>query len=112
VFKYTTIDIPIGVDVTFSNHPSGAPVVWLASGDVTIEGTVNLDGADGEPVAQSFSFAEPDPGGFAGGQAGGNCASLHPSGGFGPGGGNAVCSTSGSSGSYFYGNPSILPLIA
>ena len=39
VFNYTTIDIPEGVGVYFNNHPSGAPVVWLASGDVTIAGS-------------------------------------------------------------------------
>ncbi len=33
VFKYTTVDIPAGVVVGFTNHASGAPVVWLASGE-------------------------------------------------------------------------------
>ena len=28
VFKYTTIDIPVGVTVSFTNHPSGAPAIW------------------------------------------------------------------------------------
>ena len=47
VFKYTTIDIPLGVTVSFTNHPSGAPVIWLASGDVTIAGEVNVNGEEG-----------------------------------------------------------------
>ena len=38
VFKYTTINIPAGVTVTFKNHASRAPVFWLASGDVIVEG--------------------------------------------------------------------------
>jgi hypothetical protein len=46
VFHYTTITIPEGVTVTFRNHRSGAPVVWLAQGDVNIAGVVNLDGQD------------------------------------------------------------------
>ena len=40
VFKYASIDIPDGVTVTFTNHPSRAPVVWLVDGDVIISGTI------------------------------------------------------------------------
>ena len=29
IFNYTSIDVPSGVIVTFSNHPSGAPVMWF-----------------------------------------------------------------------------------
>jgi hypothetical protein len=65
VFNYTTIDIPAGVSVTFTNHQSGAPVVWLASGDVTIAGEIMLSGAIGTRTGSLYS--EPGPGGFAGG---------------------------------------------
>ena len=44
VFKYNTVSIPAGVTVTFKNHPSRAPVVWLVSGNVTIAGTVVTPG--------------------------------------------------------------------
>jgi hypothetical protein len=82
VFKYTTIDI--SVNVYFSNHPSGAPVVWLASGDVTIEGQVNLDGEYGRPYFDfDRPFAESGPGGFGGGQCSGTWDQA--SAGFGPG---------------------------
>src|SRR5262245_36874221 len=40
VFKYSSVDIPAGKTVSFKNHPSHAPVVWLVSGDVRIAGTV------------------------------------------------------------------------
>ena len=96
VFKYTTIDIPAGVTVTFKNHRSGAPVVWLASGSVTVEGTVNLDGEDGVRSSPAF-FAEPGPGGFAGGRG-------FPPGardaGFGPGGANIRECIRGKGGGY------------
>lgn len=87
VFRYSTIDIPPGVTVVFKNHPKNPPVVWLAEEDVTIDGTVNLDGKPGVAHnGSAFAYAEPGPGGFAGG--------LRPSGvgngsgGFGPGGGH------------------------
>lgn len=85
VFKYTTIDIPAGVTVTFANHPSGAPVIWLASGDVTIDGIVLLRGPDG---VDSFPlvFGDFAPGGFAGGRQG--ATFPLPTNGLGPGGGD------------------------
>ena len=44
VFKYSSVNISSGVTVTFKNHPSFAPVVWLVSGPVTISGNVYLNG--------------------------------------------------------------------
>ncbi|MCA8961180.1 MAG: hypothetical protein KDC38_11735, partial [Planctomycetes bacterium] len=44
VYKYDSVDIPSGTPpVTFLPHYSGAPVVWLVDGDVTIAGEVRLD---------------------------------------------------------------------
>jgi hypothetical protein len=106
VFKYASVNIPVGVTVTFKNHPSHAPVVWLVSGNVAISGTVNLDGKSGntDPILK-LAPTESGPGGFRGNAYG-------PSGrgpGFGPGGG----ASDAQSGSYSstYGNPQILPLI-
>src|SRR5262245_10648902 len=31
VFKYSSVRIPANVTVSFNNHPSKAPVVWLVS---------------------------------------------------------------------------------
>ncbi len=97
VFNYTSITIPNGVAVTFKNHPKGAPVVWLATGDVVIDGIVWLDGAPGVPEGAPLPrFSEPGPGGFAGGQYGFS-AQVRASGGFGPGGGeNGAIATHGS----------------
>lgn len=135
VFNYTTIDIPSGVYVTFSNHPSGAPVVWLASGDVTLAGAVDLSGVMGEPEAplqqENARVAAPSgPGGFLGGFGGVTPSTRFPSGGYGPGGPSVDPdgSGNGSGGSYrtvgyigqqstnvdqglTYGNIFLLPLI-
>lgn len=107
VFKYTTIDIPPKVIVTFKNHPSGAPVIWLASGDVNIDGQIKLDGSSAALFASPPSYAAPGPGGFTGGLR--FSGSTPPaSGGFGPGGGNQ---DSGGNYSSSYGNVNIVPLI-
>jgi len=110
VFKYTTISINPGVTVQFLNHPSGAPVVWLATGDVTIQGIVNLDGqAAFDSFNTPFAYSTPGPGGFAGGA--GRVLPLQASGGFGPGGGAVNLDGQYAAGSASYGNPNIVPLI-
>lgn len=112
VFKYTNVNIPSGVTVTFKNHPSHAPVVWLVSGNVTIAGYVVLDGKNATNTAV---FAEPGPGGFRG--AVGGTATSALSGSFGPGGayllygGGSYGTRIGSSSGITYGNPQIVPLI-
>lgn len=126
VFKYSSVNIPNGVTVKFQNHPSDAPVVWLVQGNVTVAGSVNLDGAN----ATASGFAENGPGGFRGGRGG--SATVLASPGFGPGGAvpfNSFAGLNGCGGSYatlgqvggygggggtpgpIYGNDSNLPLI-
>ena len=104
VFKYSSVNIPAGVSVTFKNHPTYAPVVWLVQGSATIAGTVNINGKAGLPLGPSSVFLpEPGPGGYRGGafRTGEFGAGLGPGGGY------------NSPGLYssLYGNPSILPLI-
>ncbi len=121
VFKYSGVVVQGGSTVTFKNHSGRAPVVWLVSGDVTINGTVSLDGQGYLPAPW---LAEPGPGGFRGGSA--NYApGAADAAGFGPGGGAIRVSdyaslffgaggSYGSVGSYgppAYGNPSLIPLI-
>jgi hypothetical protein len=81
VYKFESIDIPANVTVKFADHRSGAPVVWLGKLDVTIAGTINLDGQNytNGPIP---TFSKPGPGGFAGGHADFNGG---PSQGLGPG---------------------------
>src|SRR5262249_5821124 len=45
VFKYSSVFIASGATVTFSNHSTRAPVVWLVNGDVAINGALNLNGS-------------------------------------------------------------------
>ncbi len=121
IFNYTSVTIPSGVTVTFKNHPSGAPVIWLVSGSVTIAGTVSLDGEGNTGTAARAPI--PGPGGFRGGRA---FLSLESegAGGHGPGGGNydPTSNHHGVGGSYgtlggnvtvesTYGNEKIVPLI-
>ncbi len=112
VFKYSSVNVASGATVTFKNHDSRAPVVWLVSGNVTIAGTVSLDG-------QNFQtpplLSEPGPGGFRGAN-GDFSAGVGHGAGFGPGGGfqSARGGTYGTSPGLnppAYGNPSLIPLI-
>lgn len=99
VFKYSSVVIANGATLTFANHPTHAPVVWLVSGNVTNNGDLSLDG---QYFAANYSdTAEPGPGGFRGGTLGMS--------GFGPGGGSG--SGYYTSPPYTYGSPQIVPLI-
>ena len=115
VFKYSSVTVEAGATLTFTNHPSRAPVVLLVSGDVTIDGSVNLNGKN---WSSPPNLAEPGPGGFRGGTgcySYGACSSP----GFGVGGGNTASNVgyggsyggTGSGGPATYGNPSLIPLI-
>lgn len=115
VFKYTSVTIDSGATLSFLNHPKRAPVVWLVSGDVTIEGTLSLNG---QAYQASPANAEPGPGGFRGG-VGTYASGASAAAGLGPGGGGfqwnigyaGSYGSVGGSGSETYGNPSLVPLI-
>ena len=106
VFKYSSVNIPSDVTVTFSNHPSRAPVVWLVNGTVNVAGTVDISGRN-SGANNELNTSEPGPGGFRGGIFRFNPSFQGP--GFGPGGQNR----SELVGKYIsqYGNSQILPLI-
>jgi hypothetical protein len=85
VFNYTTINIPIGVTITYSRSSSNKPLTILASGDVVITGAMNLDGKPGNANG-SGGFG--GPGGLNGGAGGyGFDQSFSGVPGDGPGGG-------------------------
>ncbi len=105
VFKYSSINIPgvrdtnsnvVGVAITFRNHPSRAPVVWLVRGDVTIDGLLNLNGESKFRGPDALQPGEPGPGGFRGGVEGPQGLGA----GLGPGGGGEEAEYA-----KFYGNP-------
>ena len=118
VYHFTTINIPADVTVRLRADVLGsAPVHWLATGAVQIDGTLDVSGEPGHPAETSavFSPAVPGPGGFPGGIGARVGLACQP--GFGPGGG--FCSSQGNGGSYgtrassggtVYGNLFILPL--
>jgi hypothetical protein len=100
VLNYTTINIPSGVTVTFVRNAANTPVTMLATGDVTIAGTINVEGSKGSGAGTSTAAVNPGglggPGGFAGGQGGSRGLTQNAgSAGQGPGGGGA-----GESGTY------------
>ena len=110
IFKYSSVNIASGVTLSFKNHYANPPVVWLVESNVTISGTLNLNGSVGTEFSPNeISPSIPGPGGFPGGAwqfdvGGGD--------GFGPGGG-ASGGNANINGSYIgsYGNTQLLPLI-
>lgn len=89
ILNYTTVNIPAGKTMKFRSNSRNTPVILLAQGNVTINGTISIDAFD----------RIPGPGGFYGGQA------NFP--GFGPGGGQVV---SGHIGSWI-GPLSLVPIV-
>jgi hypothetical protein len=90
IFNYTTVTIPSGVTVRYTKNAANTPVTILATGDVTINGTINVNGTAGAQGSTATSVvrlgAPGGPGGFNGGNgpvAGGVAATN----GHGPGGG-------------------------
>ncbi len=95
IFNFTTVNIPSGVTVTFSKNATNTPVVILASGNVTISGSINLNGGASTPAGAAGNGNLADdgipgvggPGGFDGGRGGLAATSKRGGNGLGPGGG-------------------------
>ncbi|MET3930832.1 hypothetical protein ABIE51_002719 [Lysobacter sp. OAE881] len=100
ILNYTTINIPAGVTVKFKRNAANTPAYILASGDVTIAGTLDVRGTDGKATGTYGDGAQADdglpgeggPGGFSGGRGGRSDAQLRGTivrggAGLGPGGG-------------------------
>lgn len=112
IFKYASVTVPNGIQVTFKNHPSGAPVVWLVQNDVTLVGTGQIL-LNGQPENTNQLNSPGGPGGFSGGrgdQTGKTAGGLGPGGGA-RGAGGSYATLGGNASSGTYGNPGILPLI-
>ena len=96
VFNFTTINIPSGVTIRFSRNSRNTPVTILATGNVTISGTIDVSGSVGTLGLGGAG----GPGGFNGGAGGpGGVATPSSAGvsGDGPGGGagGPISSTAG-----------------
>ena len=89
VLNYTTVNVASGVTVTFTPNAANTPIRLLATGDVTIDGTINLNGGDGQDASSAIMLNPGGlggPGGFAGGNGGLRGGGIG-SAGKGPGGG-------------------------
>jgi len=124
-FHCTTITVASNATLKFTPNDLNTPVYLLATGNVTINGTIDVSGAQG---AVSLDGAG-GPGGFAGGNAA--YLGLQPSDGHGPGAGRAGTTeswgistnlagyasygTSGNNGDggngAIYGSPLLIPLV-
>src|SRR5207249_2164327 len=93
VLNFTTINIPSGVTVKFIPNVANTPVTLLASGNVTIAGTVDVSGGPGGGATVGTNLV-PNGGiggpGGASGASGSNALVISTGGaGLGPGGGPA-----------------------
>jgi hypothetical protein len=136
VFNYTTINIPVGVTITYTRSSTNKPLTILASGDVVIAGTINIDGKPGNNNGlgglggpggfnggsggygfdQSFSGVPGDgPSGGGGGIGGATVTGTNigdgGGGGYGLAGSNGGGGTNGGVGGSRFGAVTILPLI-
>ena len=97
VFNYTDINITAGATLRFAPNAANTPVTMLASGNVSVAGTIDVSGGWAVPTGAAGDGNIGDdglpgiggPGGFAGGEGGDVFATGNHSAGFGlgPGGG-------------------------
>lgn len=88
ILNYTTVNIPTGVTVTFKKNASNTPVYILATGDVSISGTINLNGYSGSSIYPGKGGNSGFEGGLGGNPIDGSNPALPGGKGHGPGGGN------------------------
>jgi hypothetical protein len=119
VWNFTTINLPTGVTVRFLSNLLNTPVQWLASGNVRIDGILDLNGESGRDYnnVETGNEALPGPGGYRGGLGGKRFSisgSYFGTPGDGPGGGAPGGQIqNGGHGTYngVYGNTFIQPLL-
>jgi hypothetical protein len=97
VLNYTTITVPAGVTATFLKTAANTPVVLLATGNVTISGTLSVSGSAGGTLGRPGSGGL---GGFDGGPGGDGVTTVSAGAGLGPGGGLPGTNCVGNGGSY------------
>jgi hypothetical protein len=115
IFNFTTINIDAGVTLRLSGRNLTGPIYWLASGAVTMAGTIDLSGESGSIAgasAQNVLPSYPGAGGFAGGPGGSSGppnVAAQP--GSGPLGGAAGSATANGQSGGFTGNTFLIPLV-
>lgn len=117
VFHFTTINIGAGVTVRLTGQVFNGPVVWLASGAVTINGTLDLRGENGQANTYLVNLRRPSvpgAGGYSGGVGGRvtDPPTMPAQPGSGPGGGAEGVLPTGNAGiGTFTGNQFLVPLV-
>ncbi len=136
IFNFTTINVPSGVTVKFTRNAGNTPATLLATGDVTISGTIDVSSANGGISIRNVTAIAPNggaggPGGFDGGSGAIGAPSSTGGTGLGPGGGIGGGTAGGMTngvgagfatvgidpygrtgvGGPAYGNPSLLPIV-
>lgn len=91
IFNYTSVNIPVGVTITYAKNATNTPVIILASGNVTIAGAINVSGTASLSVAVGATGGtlpgQGGPGGYDGGRGGAPGENRRGGNGLGPGGG-------------------------
>lgn len=131
VFNFTTVHVASGATLTFQKNSQNTPVTILATGDVKVEGTISVNGSNGNYImpgdggpggfdggvggaARQVGRRGEGPGGGIGGQPtdANECPGSGGGGGFSAAGnGGASCNSSGGNGGTAYGNERIIPLV-
>lgn len=116
IYNFTTITIGSGTTVRLSGWVINGPVYWLAQGNVSIAGTLDLSGQPGHAPSNPSLRAPSEPG--AGGYSGGVAyvsASQPATAGNGPGGGAlpplAPADPATGNGGSFSGSSYLQPLV-
>jgi len=115
IFHCTTIHVPAGLSLRFAPNPLNTPVYLLATGAVTIVGTLDVSGA----INSGGAPGRGGPGGFDGGYGGFGLGDTSKGGdGQGPGGGRNLARWYGAAytaaagfNTNKYGNSLCIPLI-
>ena len=113
IFNFTTVTIAAGSTLKFTEEVFHGPVFFLVTGDVVINGILDLSG-DAAVVATSQSqrqISYGGSGGFGGGLGGGPNNTPVPEPGNGPGGGGIGISGVPGGAGKFTGNNYLIPLV-
>jgi hypothetical protein len=116
VLDYDSINIPLGVRVTFLRNATNTPVIIRVKGSAMIIGTIDVSGQDAPATGSIGNGAQNDdgapgrggPGGYDGGRGSATGKGVQTGGtGIGPGGGgpglSITCTSGSSSNTYSFG---------
>ena len=67
IYNFTAVSVPANYRIRFLPNANNTPVVWLATGDITIGGEISVGAPDTQAALGSTNVTLPGPGGFAGG---------------------------------------------